>query len=103
MSHRYAIFGILVLALGNGCTAREPFVYDEHEFNRDGPTFGNKKIDISKVRICYSKFSTTSKTISLLAEKECGKVNKYPRFIGHDKLFCPISTPTGAKYVCESK
>ncbi len=100
---KYGILGILALALCLGCTAREPFVYDEHEFNRDAPTFGKKKTNITKVRVCYSKVSATIKKISLLAEKECGKVNKYPRFIGHDTLFCPIFTPTGAQYVCESR
>ena len=103
LSYREAIFGILVLALCMGCAAREAFVYDEHGFDRDAPTFGKKKTDISEVRVCYSKISATSKEISLLAEKECGKVNKYSRLIGHDTLFCPIFTPTGAQYVCESK
>ena len=73
LSHRY-IFATLVLALCIGCTPREPFVYNEQEFNRDAPTFGKKKINITKVRVCYSKISGTSKKITLLAEKECGKV-----------------------------
>ena len=85
------------------CTPREPFVYDQQEFNRDAPTFGKKNIDIKKVRICYSKITATSARITELAEKECGKVNKYSRFIGHDTLSCPILTPTGARYLCESK
>ncbi len=97
LSHSYAILGTLVLALCIGCTARGPFVYDEQEFNRDAPNFGNKKINITNIRICYSKISATSEKITLLAEKECGKVNKYPRFIAHDTLFCPISAPTGAQ------
>ena len=102
LSHRY-IFATLVLALCIGCTPREPFVYNEQEFNRDAPTFGKKKINITKVRVCYSKISGTSKKITFLAEKECGKVNQHPRFIGNDKLVCPISTPTGAQYLCESR
>jgi len=103
LTNKYAIYFIVVLVFCVGCTPREPFVYYQQEFNRDAPTFGKKQINITKIRICYSKISTTSKKITLLAEKECAKVNKYPRFIRHDTLFCPISTPTGAQYLCESK
>ena len=102
LSNSYVIFCALVLSICIGCSPREPFVYNEEEFNRDAPTFGKKKTNITNIRICYSKISATSEKITLLAEKECGTVNKYPRFIGHDTLFCPISTPTGAKYECES-
>ena len=68
LTNRYAIYFIVVLVFCVGCTPREPFVYYQQEFNRDAPTFGKKRINITKIRICYSKISTTSKKITLFED-----------------------------------
>lgn len=91
---------ILALFLGfgllSGC-ASEPFIDGRREAGSTrpiGPSTPNR------VAICYNSRTTTPEVIRQLAESECAKTDRIPRFDGQDMLECSWDNPTRVFFRC---
>jgi len=91
----------LATVLGS-CGAREPYVYEPGEFNRELRTFNKDPEDRTSVSICYNRRTTTPEALIEMAQAECGKYNKTAVFNRHGvTLICPFATPAQAIFFCE--
>ncbi|HEC14866.1 MAG TPA: hypothetical protein ENI72_03820 [Rhodospirillales bacterium] len=94
-------FPVLFLGLFlAACTAPEPYVYKEREFDRSAEDFAKDPVDISEVVICYGKNGTTPQAIRKIARQECSKFGRTPQFVRQTYNLCPLSTPISAIYSC---
>ena len=84
-----------VLALA-GC-ASEPFVDGRREAGSTR-TVGPSTAD--RVAICYNSRRTTPEMVWQLAESECAKTERVPRYDGQDALSCSIASPTRIFFRC---
>ena len=89
---------VLCLVLA-GCSA-SPFVYKDNEFDRSAPDFAGEPENISAVTVCYSKVNTAPEDVLDVAQAECAKVGKKPRFSNQDYENCPLLTPVSARFTC---
>lgn len=80
--------------------AREPYIYNAQEFNRDDPNFAKKLTDRQSVEICYTKQTTTPEALLNLAGLACGEFGKKAVIRSQDMLTCPILTPSRATFSC---
>ena len=103
MSVRRFICSVIVLgaltALG-GCANMPPYVYNPAEFDRESADFGRDPTDIEEVTICYSRRATTMETVEAMAQGECARFQKVARFEDDSFLYCPLLTPTSARFEC---
>lgn len=88
--------GLLFLA----ACAREPYIYNAEEFNRESPSFAKKLTDRQNVEICYAKQTTTPEALLNLAGLACEEFGKKAVFQKQDLLTCPMMTPTRAVFSC---
>ena len=84
-------FGLL-----SGC-ASEPFVDGRREAGSTRPLGPST---VNRVAICYNSRSTTPETVLALAESECAKTDRVPRFDGEDIMDCSVVNPTRAYFRC---
>ena len=91
--------GLLVLA----ACAREPYIHNPAEFDRDSPGFAKQLEDRVGLEICYARQTTTVQDLLAMAEAECGRFAKEARFLKQDNLICPILTPARASFACVSR
>ncbi|MDA0239969.1 MAG: hypothetical protein O3A84_08075 [Proteobacteria bacterium] len=80
--------------------AREPYIFNAQEFNRDDPNFAKKLTDRQSVEICYTSQTTTPAALLKLAGLACGEFGKNAVFNSQDTLICPILTPSRAIFSC---
>lgn len=90
--------GFLALAGLSGC-AVDPFVDGRREAGSNR-TVGRSTANT--VAICYNSRSTTPVAVMQMAESECAKTDRVPRFDREDVLACSISNPTRAYFKCVS-
>lgn len=95
------LIALCALTATAGCSLPDPYVYRDQEFNRDLRTFGKDLTDISSVAVCYNKKNATPQQIVQMAQAECAKYGRIARFYRQRLLYCPITTPIQAVYVCE--
>ena len=83
-----------------GCGNREAYIYNPEEFNRERADFGRELTDRAEVSICYHKGSTTPQMLIQMAENECRRFDKKPKFKNNQLLMCSISTPALISFDC---
>ncbi|MEQ8734227.1 MAG: hypothetical protein RIC29_04835 [Rhodospirillaceae bacterium] len=88
--------GFLVIGGLAGCAA-EPFVDGRREAGSTQPV-GPSTAD--RVAICYNSRGTTPAAVQRLAESECAKTNRRPKFDGQDAASCSIVNPTRVFFRC---
>jgi hypothetical protein len=88
----------VVLAVLAGCSAPEPFVFKDAEFNRR--IIGRPAAVPGLIQVCYYGPATTIDAVLRLAEEECAKFGKTPQLIGQEVYVCPMTTPIAANYLC---
>tara|TARA_S200000501_G_scaffold180290_1_gene169698 strand:- start:3958 stop:4287 length:330 start_codon:yes stop_codon:yes gene_type:complete len=91
---------LFVLFLITGCSNREAYIYDPHEFNRERADFGRELTDRTEVSICYHMGSTTPQMLEQMADDECRKFNKKAKFKKNQILICSVSTPALIHFDC---
>lgn len=88
--------GFLALAGLSSC-AVDPYVDGRREAG-SSRTVGRS--NENRVAICYNSRSTTPAAVMQLAESECAKTDRVPRFDGEEILSCSVSNPTRAFFRC---
>lgn len=83
-----------------GCGNREAYIYVPDEFNREKADFGRELTDRAEVSICYHKGSTTPQILNRMAEDECSRFGKKPKFKQNQVLMCSISNPALISFDC---
>ena len=79
-----------------GCAA-EPFVDGRREA---GSTRAVGPSGVSRVAICYNGRSTTPEAVWQLAESECAKTDRVPRYERQEGFACSIANPTRIFFRC---
>lgn len=79
-----------------GC-ASEPFVDGRREA---GSTRTVGRSSASVVAICYNSRSTTPQVVWEMAESECAKTDRVPRYDREDALACSVANPTRIYFRC---
>ena len=90
------LLGFLAL-FGLASCATEHFVDGRWEAGSTVPV-GRSNAD--RVAICYNNRSTKAAAVRQLAESECAKTDRVPRFDGEDILACSLVNPTRAYFLC---
>jgi len=94
----FVLEGFLALAGLSGC-AIDPFIDGRREA---GSSRSVGRSTANTVAICYNSRSTTPAAVMQMAESECAKTDRVPRFDREDVLSCSISNPTRAYFKCVS-
>lgn len=82
------------------CSGTAPYVYQEDEFDRSRPGFGQPLKDRTELTICYNKRSTTPDELAQMARAECGRFEKKPVYVDQDFTKCPLITPAAINFRC---
>ena len=94
------VITMVAVLVAAACGGPSPYVYDSDEFARDAPGFGKPPEDLDSVAICYATSGTTPQALRDLAGAECARFGKVAAFEGQDYLYCPLLTPTRARFAC---
>lgn len=96
-----ALGGVLALAV-SGCGSTDPYIYKQHEFNRNEKDFNKPVTDRDGVTFCYNGYANTDAQITRLAENECARFGKLA--IRQEETFgdCPMLTPVQARFACKA-
>ena len=86
----------LACGLFGGC-ASDPFIDGRREAGSTRPLGPST---VNRVAICYNSRSTTPEAVMQLAESECAKTDRVPRYDGEDILDCSLVNPTRAYFRC---
>ena len=90
----FAVF--LVTHLIAGC-ASDPFIDGRREA---GATRTIGPSNLNRVAICFNGRTTPQETVLELAESECRKTDRVPKYDGQDRFACTWSNPTRAFFRC---
>lgn len=91
------ITGVFLAAAGLAGCAAEPFVDGRREA---GSTRTVGRSSASVVAICYNSRSTTPQVVWEMAESECAKTDRVPRYDREDVLACSVANPTRIYFRC---
>lgn len=91
------ITGVFLAALGLAGCAAQPFVDGRREA---GSTRTVGRSSASVVAICYNSRSTTPQVVWELAESECAKTDRVPRYDREDVMACSVANPTRIYFRC---
>ena len=86
----------LVGGLVSGC-ASEPFVDGRREA---GSTRNIGPSTLNRVAICFNSRTTPADVVMELAESECSKTDRVPRYEGQDRFDCTWGNPSRAFFRC---
>jgi hypothetical protein len=89
-----------MVTLGLSACSGTPYVDSRREAGQIS-TVGASTPD--RVAICYSSQSTTLADVMKLAESECAKTDRIPRFSHQDDAACALMAPTRAFFRCVAK
>lgn len=79
-----------------GC-ASEPFVDGRREA---GSTRTVGRSSASVVAICYNSRSTTPQVVWQMAESECAKTDRIPKYDREEVMSCSVANPTRIIFRC---
>lgn len=91
------ITGVFLTALSLAGCAAEPFVDGRREA---GSTRTVGRSSASVVAICYNSRSTTPQVVWEMAESECAKTDRVPRYDREDVMSCSVANPTRIFFRC---
>lgn len=91
------ITGVFLAAVGLAGCATEPFIDGRREA---GSTRTVGRSSASVVAICYNSRSTTPEIVWQMAESECAKTDRLPRYDREDVMSCSVSNPTRIYFRC---
>lgn len=80
----------------SGC-ASEPFVDGRREA---GSTRNIGPSTLNRVAICFNSRTTPQEAVLELAESECAKTDRVPRYEGQDRFDCTWGNPSRAFFRC---
>ncbi len=91
--------GVLMAAgFLSACSAFAPYV----DARREAGTLAIVgKSTPEKVSICYNSSASSPEEVMRLAEAECAKTGKSPKFLGQNYWDCSLFVPTRVEYKCE--
>lgn len=89
--------GLFLSATGLVGCASEPFVDGRREA---GSTRTVGRSSASVVAICYNSRSTTPQVVWEMAESECAKTDRVPRYDREDVMSCSMANPTRIYFRC---
>ena len=96
----FRIFFLSIILFVTSCVTGDPYIFKYGEFNRASPNFNKTPKDRKNVKICYNNASSDLSFLQAMAGKECGLYGRVAKFDKEDFLHCPISTPSGATFLC---
>lgn len=111
---RFRLAGLFAALFAlSACSAPEPFVLRNYEFDRDNKYFpeGPKSEDFSKpgvklsipnAVVCYAGKDVDPAQVWALAREECGRFRRTPVFYENSLNECPLTTPRAAVFICQT-